>query len=117
MSLLSILIYFIFSKSTGKDLHWYARGKDSSRADMEAAKEEIKRIKDDEEQAMREALGLAPKRSRPQGNRLDKHEFSELVKRGSTAEDVGEGHAEAAHVHGLGFSRYVTRKKFSKLTK
>lgn len=89
----------------GKDLHWYARGKDSSSADMEAAKEEIKRIKDDEEQAMREALGLAPKRSRPQGNRLDKHEFSELVKRGSTAEDVGEGHAEAAHVHGLGFSR------------
>jgi len=56
---------------------------------------------------MREALGLAPKRSnRPQGNRLDKHEFSELVKRGSTAEDLGAGHAEAARVDGLGFSRY-----------
>ncbi|KAF2318205.1 hypothetical protein GH714_002938 [Hevea brasiliensis] len=55
---------------------------------------------------MREALGLAPKRaSRPQGNRLDKHEFSELVKRSSTAEDLGAGHAEAARVHGLGFSR------------
>lgn len=79
-------------------------------ADMEAAKEEVKRIKEEEEQAMREALGLAPKRaSRPQGHRLDKHEFSELVKRGSTAEDVGEGHVEAAHVHGLGFSKYVTR--------
>lgn len=73
---------------------------------MEAAKEEIKRIKEEEEQAMREALGLAPKRSsRPQGNRLDKHEFQELVKRGSTAEDLGAGHAEAAHVQGLGFAR------------
>lgn len=74
---------------------------------MEAAKEEIKRIKEQEEQAMREALGLAPKRAnRPQGNRLDKHEFSELVKRGSTAEDLGAGHSEAAHVQGLGFARY-----------
>lgn len=90
----------------GKDLHWYTREKGSMSADMEAAKEEIKRIKEEEEQAMREALGLAPKHAnRHQGNRLDKHEFSELVKRGSTAEDVGEGHAEAAHVHGLGFSR------------
>lgn len=73
---------------------------------MEAAKEEIRRIKEEEEQAMREALGLAPKRSsKPQGNRLDKHEFSELVKRGSTAEDLGAGHAEAAHVQGLGFAK------------
>lgn len=57
---------------------------------------------------MREALGLAPKRSsQPQGNRLDKHELSELVKRGSTAEDLGAGHAEAAQVHGLGFAKYV----------
>ncbi|KAA8534568.1 hypothetical protein F0562_032085 [Nyssa sinensis] len=90
----------------GKDLHWYARDKKSESAEMEAAKEEIRKIKEQEEQAMREALGLAPRRaSRPQGNRLDKHEFSELVKRGSTAEDLGAGHAEAAHVHGLGFSR------------
>ncbi|KAK4593387.1 hypothetical protein RGQ29_017479 [Quercus rubra] len=90
----------------GKDLHWYTKDKKSYNAEMEAAKEEIKRIKEQEEQAMREALGLAPKRaSRPQGNRLDKHELSELVKRGSTAEDLGAGHAEAAHVHGLGFAR------------
>ncbi|RWR82319.1 Kinase phosphorylation domain-containing protein [Cinnamomum micranthum f. kanehirae] len=89
----------------GKDLHWYTRDKKSEQ-DTEAAKEEIKRIKEEEEQAMREALGLAPKRSnRSQGNRLDKHEFSELVKRGSTAEDLGAGHAEAARVQGLGFSR------------
>ncbi|KAK1322845.1 hypothetical protein QJS10_CPA02g00996 [Acorus calamus] len=90
----------------GKDLHWYARDKKSMSADMEAAKEEIKRIKEEEEQAMREALGLAPKRaSRPQGSKLDKYEYSELVKRSSTAEDLGAGHAEAAHVSGLGFAR------------
>ncbi|PRQ24143.1 putative kinase phosphorylation domain-containing protein [Rosa chinensis] len=90
----------------GKDLHWYNKDKKTWSAEMDAAKDEIKRIKEEEDQAMREALGLAPKRAnRAQGNRLDKHEFSELVKRGSTAEDLGEGHAEAAHVHGLGFSR------------
>ena len=73
---------------------------------MEAAKEKIKKIKEEEEQAMREALGLAPKHANcPQGNRLDKHEFSELVKWGSTVEDLGAGHAEAARVQGLGFSR------------
>lgn len=93
--------------STGKDLHWYTKDNKSKTSDADALKEEIKRIKEEEEQAMREALGLAPKRSnRPQGNRLDKHEFSELVKRGSTAEDVGAGHSEAAWVHGLGFARY-----------
>lgn len=89
----------------GKDLHWYTRDK-SGTSHADAVKEEIERIKEQEEQAMREALGLAPKRSTcPQGHRLDKHEFSELVKRGSTAEDLGAGHAEAARVDGLGFSR------------
>ncbi|KAL4334396.1 hypothetical protein GQ457_07G005010 [Hibiscus cannabinus] len=89
----------------GKDLHWYTRDKNSKGSDADALKDEIRRVKEEEEQAMREALGLAPKRSsQPQGNRLDKHELSELVKRGSTAEDLGAGHAEAARVDGLGFS-------------
>lgn len=101
------LVLLVFDQnSTGKDLFWYARDKKSQQSDMDAAKEEIRRIKEEEEQAMREALGLAPKRAaHSQGNRLDKHEFSELVKRGSTAEDLGAGHAEAARVHGLGFSK------------
>ncbi|XP_061974126.1 uncharacterized protein LOC133696099 [Populus nigra] len=90
----------------GKDLHWYARDKKSGSSNEDALKEEIQRIKEEEERSMREALGLAPKRSgRPQGNRLDKHEYTELVKRGSTAEDLGAGHADAARVDGLGFSR------------
>ncbi|CAM0911625.1 unnamed protein product [Alopecurus aequalis] len=85
----------------GKDLLWYTRDKKSDTED--AMKEEIRRVKEEEEQAMREALGLAPKRSsRPKGNCLDKHEYAELIKRGSTAEDLGAGHAEAAQVQGLG---------------
>ncbi|MQL73020.1 hypothetical protein Taro_005375, partial [Colocasia esculenta] len=87
----------------GKDLHWYTRDQKSKGSDADALKDEIRMIKEQEEQAMREALGLAPKRAtRPQGNRLDKHEYAELVKRGSTAEDMGSGHAEAAQVQGLG---------------
>lgn len=87
----------------GKDLHWYARDKKAAALDAEAAKEEIRRIKEEEEQLMREALGLAPKRTtHPQGNRIDKHEYAELIKRGSAAEDLGGGHAEAAQVQGLG---------------
>lgn len=114
-SLLRVLQLFVLSFSTGKDLHWYTRDKNAQGSDSDALKEEIERIKEEEEQAMREALGLAPKQSnRPQGNRLDKHEFQELVKRGSTAEDLGAGHADAAWVHGLGFSRYMTRNLESK---
>ncbi|KAL8538933.1 hypothetical protein ACS0TY_000796 [Phlomoides rotata] len=100
----------------GKDLFWYSRDKKSEKSNADAMKEEIKRIKEEEEQAMREALGLAPKRCQKlQGNRLDKHEFAELVKRGSTAEDLGAGHAEAAHVQGLGFSRGLPPSEESSL--
>ncbi|PKA46398.1 hypothetical protein AXF42_Ash020289 [Apostasia shenzhenica] len=80
----------------------------------DAAKEEIRRIKEEEEQLMREALGLAPKRTtRPQGNRLDKHEYAELIKRGSAAEDLGGGHAEAAQVKGLGLYKIPKNKEQS----
>ncbi|KAK9666740.1 hypothetical protein RND81_14G207700 [Saponaria officinalis] len=92
------------TKHKSNDLCWYSKDTNSRGADQEALKAEIQRIKEEEEQSMREGLGLAPKRSnnRPQGNRLDKHEF---VKRGSTAEDLGAGHADAAQVQGLGFAR------------
>ncbi|KAG0495321.1 hypothetical protein HPP92_000017 [Vanilla planifolia] len=96
----------------GKDLHWYVRDKKSAALEAEAAKEEIRRIKEQEEQLMREALGLAPKRApRPQGNRLDKHEYAELIKRGSVAEDLGGGHAEAAQVKGLGLYKVPCYKE------
>lgn len=87
----------------GKDLHWYARDKKAAALHSDAVKEEIRRVKEEEEQLMREALGLAPKRiTHPQGNRIDKHEYAELIKRGSAAEDLGGGHAEAAQVQGIG---------------
>ncbi|KAL8166724.1 hypothetical protein V2J09_008223 [Rumex salicifolius] len=90
----------------GKDLFWYTKDKNAQGAEQDAMKAEIQKVKEEEEQMMREALGLAPKRaSRPKGNRIDKHEYSELVKRGSTADDLGAGHAEAAAVTGLGFAR------------
>jgi len=90
----------------GKDLHWYARDKKAQDFNEEAKKDEIKRVKEEEEQAMREILGLAPKRaSRPQGNRLDKREAAELLKKGSCAEDLAPGYAEGERVQGLGFSQ------------
>ncbi|CAH2064326.1 unnamed protein product [Thlaspi arvense] len=90
----------------GKDLNWYARDKKGGGSNTDAVKEEIQRVKEQEEQAMREALGLAPKSStRPQGNRLDKQEYTDLVKRGSTAEDLGSGNADAVWVHGLGYAK------------
>uniref|UniRef100_A0A0E0EP08 Uncharacterized protein n=1 Tax=Oryza meridionalis TaxID=40149 RepID=A0A0E0EP08_9ORYZ len=94
----------------GKDLFWYTKDKKSDSED--ALKEEIRRVKEEEEHSMREALGLAPKRSsRPKGNRLDKHEYAELIKRGSTAEDLGAGHAEAAQVQGLGLYKSKRRRE------
>ncbi|KAJ3681552.1 hypothetical protein LUZ60_016041 [Juncus effusus] len=91
----------------GKDLFWYAKDNKSKNSD-DVLKEEIRRVKEEEEQAMREALGLAPKRvKRVEASKLDKHEYAELVKRGSAAEDLGAGHAEAAQVQGLGLYKPV----------
>ncbi|KAJ4802308.1 Multiple myeloma tumor-associated protein 2 [Rhynchospora pubera] len=99
----------------GKDLFWYTRDKSGENSE-DALKEEIRRVKEEEEQAMREALGLAPKRAkRAQGNRLDKHEYAELVKRGSTAEDLGAGHAEAAQVQGLGLYKAPRNEESSSM--
>eukprot|EP01018_Ginkgo_biloba_P013018 Gb_28736 [translate_table: standard] len=90
----------------GKDLHWYVRDKKSGSSTSDAKKEEVQRIKEEEERAMREILGLAPKReNRPQGNRLDKREAAELLKKGVSAEDLAPGYAEGERVQGLGFAR------------
>eukprot|EP00249_Psilotum_nudum_P016108 c25660_g1_i1 orf=565-1290(-) len=89
----------------GKDLHWYTKNKRQDCANSDAAKAEIQKIKDEEEQAMREILGLAPKlERRPQGNRLDKQETAELFKRGKIAEDLTPGYIESERVQGLGYA-------------
>ncbi|GLJ54369.1 hypothetical protein SUGI_1167380 [Cryptomeria japonica] len=90
----------------GKDLFWYTRDKKGGDSGADAAKEEIKRIKEEEERSMLEVLGLAPKReNRPLGNRLDKREAAELLKKGTNAEDLAPGYAEGERVQGLGFTR------------
>ncbi|KAJ7514227.1 hypothetical protein O6H91_23G034100 [Diphasiastrum complanatum] len=89
----------------GKDLHWYTKDKKSAMLASEIAKEEIERIKLEEEQAMREALGLAPKHStRPSGSHLDKQEVAELLKRGNGTEDQADTYAIGERVQGLGFT-------------
>lgn len=86
----------------GKDLHWYAKG-NTKEAEI-AAREEIARIKEEEEQLMREALGLAPKREKkPQGCNIDKHEAAELFKKGVKDESAPD-HAVGERVEGLGFA-------------
>ncbi|EFJ14866.1 hypothetical protein SELMODRAFT_423104 [Selaginella moellendorffii] len=93
----------------GKDLTWYAKG--GGLADA-AAKAEIERIKAEEDQAMREALGLAPTRDkRNQVNRLDKHELEELLKPGKTAEELSETYTAAERIQGLGFGPTAASKK------
>lgn len=89
----------------GKDLTWYAKDRKSD-AEVEAARNaEIQKIKEEEEQAMRELLGLAPKRAKKfQGNRLDKQETAELFKRGKTEEDLAPDYAKGERIQGLGFA-------------
>ncbi|KAI5078928.1 hypothetical protein GOP47_0006599 [Adiantum capillus-veneris] len=89
----------------GKDLTWYAKD-NTGNVDAEAAlKAEIKKIKEEEEQSMRELLGLAPKREkRILGSRLDKQETAELFRRGKTEEELAPGYAEGERVQGLGFT-------------
>ncbi|KAH9322008.1 hypothetical protein KI387_016647, partial [Taxus chinensis] len=103
----------------GKDLFWYTRDNKGGVSSSQAEKDEIKRIKEEEEHSMREILGLAPKReNRPQGNRLDKRETAELLKKGTSAEDFVPGYADGERVQGLGFTRAphhsVTEKVISK---
>lgn len=89
----------------GKDLSWYAKDNKSDLHAEDALKAEIQKIKEEEEQAMREALGLAPKHEkRVQGNRLDKRETAELLKRGKSAEDLPPTYAEGERIQGLGFA-------------
>ena len=42
----------------GKDLNWYARGEDGELTAEEARKEELRKVKEAEEEAMAAALGL-----------------------------------------------------------
>ncbi|MCO5577385.1 hypothetical protein L7F22_031217 [Adiantum nelumboides] len=89
----------------GKDLTWYAKDQKGNVDAEETLKAEIKKVKEEEEQAMRELLGLAPKRAkRIQGNILDKQETAELFKRGNVEEELAPGYSKGERVQGLGFA-------------
>ncbi|MCO5570099.1 hypothetical protein L7F22_023815 [Adiantum nelumboides] len=89
----------------GKDLTWYAKDQKGNVDAEEALKAEIKKVKEEEEQAMRELLGLAPRRAkRIQGSILDKQETAELFKRGNVEEELAPGYSKGERVQGLGFA-------------
>ncbi|KAL3688808.1 hypothetical protein R1sor_015117 [Riccia sorocarpa] len=85
----------------GKDLYWYTKDHDLDGP----TKEEIKRIQEEEEDAMKEMLGLAPRKNkRPQGSRLEKREVDELLKKGKSEEERAPGYIDGERVQGLGFA-------------
>lgn len=86
---------------------WYTRekgGTPMTAAEIAASEEEqrraeIQRVKDEEEQSMREALGLAPKRKQQPTGQIDKKDAEQLFKREKAQEEVREGE----RIQGLGF--------------
>lgn len=87
----------------GKDLGWYAKGDDASAAsEAEARKEEIRRVKEAEQDAMARALGLpVPDRSNPNNQELGSRKEVEKVLKDSNQEDQpGSG--------GIGFGKNGT---------
>jgi len=76
--------------------------KDQTNDALDAQKQkEFLQIKKQEQELMMEALGLAPKRRRESGKKLEKFEFKELCRRGSTVEDEEDA---ASRIPGLGFA-------------
>ncbi|KAI9911785.1 hypothetical protein PsorP6_009014 [Peronosclerospora sorghi] len=69
----------------GKDLTWYARANKSQRS--EALQKELALAKQQDEDLMNEALGIAPKRRHVSGDGLTVSEMKELLKRGESERD------------------------------
>ena len=96
----------------GKDLGWYARGKKDEHLDE--LKEERRRIKEQEEDMMRQRLGLAPlKRKEATEVRLDQHEVKQLLQRGGKRDaenesaEKGDERFDGERVGGLGSSTHA----------
>ncbi|KAG6556253.1 hypothetical protein Mapa_002194 [Marchantia paleacea] len=85
----------------GKDLYWYTK----DHASDGATKDEIKRIQEEEEDDMKEMLGLAPRKiKRPQSSQLDKREVEDLLKKGKSGEELAPSYVDGERVQGLGFA-------------
>ena len=73
----------------GKDLSWYARERKDE--NLSALAEEKRRVKEQEEDMMRQRLGLAPlKRKEAKPVNLDQHEVKELLKGKQHEEESAE---------------------------
>ena len=98
----------------GRDILWYSRAKpkdghqsdagEDARARARAEKEAVKRR---EEMLMQEALGLKPRSSGPGappvgGQNLEKHDLTELLRRGRASEERDERFSEGERIKGLG---------------
>ncbi|CAI5504036.1 unnamed protein product [Closterium sp. Naga37s-1] len=97
----------------GKDLQWYTRTKPGDKAAAKAAAEEQlkaerQRIKEEEEAAMNEMLGIAPvKRRGPklgEARGMEKGEMDELFRRGQSGEVLTQEYASGERIQGLGFA-------------
>lgn len=64
----------------GKDITWYAKGKDEREAILE---EERERVRRNDEQLLNETLGLKPKRKREFFAELDSVELKQLLEKGN----------------------------------
>lgn len=87
----------------GKDLQWYAKAKPTSAETQRLERqEEIRRIKEAEEEALAEALGFKVDRKvKPEGG-VSQEELASALK------DEGDN---VGGVEGLGYGRYIFRKE------
>ena len=93
----------------GKDLTWYAKDKQSNVEKEEELRSERERMKEEEEDAMNQLLGLAPKRRKSaqpvSGSRLESREMQQLFERGHSGEAISEVYKEGERTQGVGFSQ------------
>lgn len=92
----------------GKDLTWYAKDKKSKAAEEKALKDEIQRVKAEEERLIQEALGIVPKREEyvevgSAFSKLEKQEADQLFERRGK-EEKEEMVNKGERVQGVGFS-------------
>eukprot|EP01025_Chloroclados_australasicus_P012948 TRINITY_DN16195_c0_g1_i1.p2 TRINITY_DN16195_c0_g1~~TRINITY_DN16195_c0_g1_i1.p2 ORF type:complete len:275 (+),score=21.41 TRINITY_DN16195_c0_g1_i1:209-1033(+) len=85
----------------GKDVYWYTR--DKQKEDDTAHQDELRAVKEREEQLMAEALGLKPKAMAASKRRLDSEDMTKLLGRSGDANAGSDDEApDDDHHRGLG---------------
>ena len=93
----------------GKDIFWYAKGKDAAAMALE---EERRRLKEKDEELINEALGIQSKRKREVETNLDSMDLKHLLAKGNL-ERAG---LEAERVEGLGAGAIKTHEHIPRVT-